>query len=575
MSRTNSLTWLLAAVCVAGAVVATQPVATAGASPTRALPQASGVTVPPGSIFYTAGTGETYAGYPAIFDGSSTAGNGTRNTRFTLSYGTKSDSPGKGGSTIRQSTDAGASWPAFPSLDGYLVAMNFVRLAISSGGVIEIDFEDRSVTEKAAGTCTDLSICRRQFNRRMMTPTSWIAEPPATVTFSRAIAWARFHQGPILLGDGKTLLSTMYGVSADGTTPFTAVVRSIDDGQTWTQVSELAAGSGWSEASLAPTSDGGLIAAMRKDENYRGVVPANVALYTRHSSNPDGSGPWDAPVRLSSDDGNSPSLERLGDGALVLASGRLDNQLRFSLDGRGTSWTTPSVPYVNYARTGGQPDGWYKYSDTLYRPMRHLGSSGTVGIAPITSDSLLVVGDNCGTDWGCPAGAGGYDVGKQSALWKTTATVDTGRTKLDLFTMFQQGQLTVVNTTPSRYGYCPGGLSGCRQSLAAYAFDGDPRTDSSLVTADRSVTLRLPHAYSIAGLGIEAYCEGSSDVKIETSSDGSNFVTPARGTRTGIVRPFTTPVSAQYIRISDPNPITDTTAGFLNEVELYTSLGAN
>lgn len=563
----RSRLWLLGPILLAGTLAGTGP---AGGSTSPA-----GTSVSPGSIFYTASQQEGYAGYPAIFNGASTAGDGSRSSRLVLTYGTKPDTVSHdtddGGSRVRQSTDGGATWPAYPVDDGNLTGGNLVRLAIASGGVIEIDFADRSVTEKHAGTCTDLSICRRQFNRRMMTPTSWIDQPPATVTFSRPIAWSRFHQGPILLGDGKTLLATMYGVSQDGTTPFTVVVRSTDNGQTWTQVSELATGAGWNEASLAQTSDGGLIAVMRKDENLQGVVPANVALYTRHSANPNGSGPWDTPVRLSDNDGNSPSLEMLGNGVLALASGRLDNQLRFSMDGRGTSWTAPSVPYVNYPRTGADPDGWFTYPNGIRRPLRHLGSSGTVGIAPIASNKLMVVGDNCGTDWGCPAGAGGFDVGTQSSLWKTVAQVDTGRASLDLLTMYKQHELTVLNPTLSRYGYCPGGISGCRQSLAPYAFDGDPRADSSLVTPDRSVTLRLPHTFEVSALGIQAYCEGSSDVKIETSVNGTDWTVPARGARSGIVRPFSAPVSAQYVRISDPNAITDTTAGFLNELEIYSA----
>jgi hypothetical protein len=39
----------------------------------------------------------------------------------------------------------------------------------------------------------------------------------------------------------------------------------------------------------------------------------------------------------------------------------------------------------------------------------------------------------------------------------------------------------------------------------------------------------------------------------------------------GVLRPFTAPVTARYVRISDPNPGTDPAAGFLHEVELYTA----
>ena len=143
--------------------------------------------------------------------------------------------------------------------------------------------------------------------------------------------------------------------------------------------------------------------------------------------------------------------------------------------------------------------------------------------------------------------------------------------KADLTTMFQRGELTVVDSPLTRYGDCAGDLGACRQSLAAYAFDGDPRADSSLVTANRGVTLRLPRPMGVTGLGLHVYLQGTTDVRIETSMDGSSWSTPARGTRDGIVRPFTAPVTARYLRISDPNAITDPTAAFLHELELYTT----
>jgi hypothetical protein len=540
--------------------------------------------VPHGSIFLSSTT--NFVGFPALYNGSSTNGAGIRNSRLTLGYNTQRDAVGAGAITLRQSTDGGATWPSFPAADGELQPMNFVRLAIASGGVIGIDFQDLSLTDTS---CTDLSICRRQFNRRMMTPTGWVDAGTATVTFSRSIAWSRFHQGPILLGDAKTLLATMYGRYSD-LVWFTVVVRSTDGGVTWTEASQLATSTaqGWGEASLAPTSDGGLLAVIRKDENFVGArpIPSNVALYVRRSANQTGAGPWDAPVRLSSDGGNSPSVELMGNGTLVLASGRNDNQLRFSYDGRGTTWTAPAVPYVNYPTTGGDPDGWYTFraDATGYqvrRPMRHLGSSGTLGVESIAANRLLVVGDNCGSGWGCPCPwgewacphlAGGYTVGSQHALWKSVVEVDTGQWgKVDLARLFQRGELTVLDPTFSRYGYCPGDLNGCRQSYAAFAFDGDPRTDSSLVTPNRSVTLRLSRAYDVTALGLHAHLQGASDIQIETSVDGANWITPARGSRDGIIRPFTAPVAARYIRISDPNTIIDSTAAFLHEVELYTT----
>jgi len=44
---------------------------------------------------------------------------------------------------------------------------------------------------------------------------------------------------------------------------------------------------------MSPTADGGLIAALGRDENLRGAVPANVALYTVKAPGRTGTG-WGA-----------------------------------------------------------------------------------------------------------------------------------------------------------------------------------------------------------------------------------------------------------------------------------------
>jgi hypothetical protein len=205
-----------------------------------------------------------------------------------------------------------------------------------------------------------------------------------------------------------------------------------------------------------------------------------------------------------------------------------------------------------------------------------------MGVEAISGTQALVIGDNCGSGWGCPcpwgAGwmcpqrAGGYTRGTTHGLWKTTVTVNNGRTgRLDLPAMFRNDQLTVVETSFSRYGLCPDGIAGCRQSYAAFAFDGDVRSDTSLVTPNRSVTLRLPRAYQLTGVGLHMNLQGSADARIEVSTNGATFVTPARAARDGYLRPFAAPVTAQYVRISDPNTITNTLEAFLNEVELYGS----
>ncbi|MFI7679994.1 hypothetical protein [Actinophytocola sp. NPDC049390] len=487
--------------------------------------------VPGGQRFLTAQTGA-----PALYDVSVTSADGRRTPRHVLSAvdGT------------RQSGDGGATWSSLGA-----GADAVFRQANAAGDVVAVGGDGTA--------CGDTCV---SFPRRTLTATGWADAGTATVTFSQPVTSARFGRGVVLLGDGKTVLAPVLG-------PYPALVRSTDGGVTWTELAPLATGSGWSAASLSPTADGGLIAALGRDENLRGEVPANVALYTVTAPTQTGTG-WAAPVRVAADTGNAPSVTQLGNGALVLASGRPDNVLRFSFDGRGTRWTSPTTVYQNHPTSGASVDGWYTAEDGTARPLRHLGSSGTVGVAPLAGNRVLVTGDNCAPGWGCPADTAvrGYQVDGVPALWKSSVEVDTAQWgKADLTTMFQRGELAVLNSPLS----CYGATDSCRQSLAAYAFDGDPRADSSLVTGNRSVTLRLPRAVPITGLGLHVWLQGATDARIETSVDGTTWATPARGARDGVVRPFTAPVTARYVRISDPNPVTDATAAFLHEIELYTA----
>ncbi|MFC4858634.1 LamG-like jellyroll fold domain-containing protein [Actinophytocola glycyrrhizae] len=513
-------------------VAALAALAMAVAGQASAEPGVDHAHVPGGQRFLTAPTGA-----PTLFDAGVTAADGRRAGRLLLSSADGS----------RQSADGGTTWSSLAGTAG-----TPFRLANTAGDVVAVDTDGAA----CGGTCF-------RFARKQLTPGGWAAAGTATVTFAQPVTSARFGRGVVLLGDGKTLLAAVSGGS------YAAVVASTDDGVTWTETARPATGAGWSAASLSATADGGLIAALGRNEDLRGEVPANVALYTVRAPAQTGTG-WGAPVRVAADSGTAPSVTLLGNGALVLSSGRPDNVLRFSFDGRGAAWTSPTTVYRNHPTTGGDADGWYTPEGATARPLRHLGSSGTVGIAPLAGNRVLVTGDNCAPGWGCPtdAAVGGYQVDSVPALWKSAVEVDTDQWgKADLATMFQRGELAVVNTPLS----CYGDASGCRQSLAAYAFDGDPRADSSLVTANRSVTLRLPRAVPVTGLGLHVWLQGAADVRIETSVDGTTWATPPRAARDGFLRPFSAPVTARYVRISDPNPVTDPSAAFLHEIELYTA----
>lgn len=505
-----------------------------GTAATQPEPGVEHVHAPAGAIFYTntAGGDFPYAGFAALFDATRTNADGTRSNRLLMSYKTATDAVGTGGTRVKQSANEGATWTDFTSPDGTTGMVNVIRLADAAGSVVAIDYEPTAVTAPPGAA--------NQFRRWILTPTGWTNGGLATFAFSEPLSWARVEQAPILLGDGKTILVTLYGAYASGTT-FVVVARSTDGGSTWTEASRVVTGGGFNEASIVETSHGQLVVGLRKQ------AASSIDLYVSRSTNATGNGPWSTPAIVSSASGAAPLLVKAANGAIVMGSGRNDNVLRFSMDGTGATWLHKQIPYVNYPTQS-----------------RTRGSSGYLGIAALAANRFLVVGDNCAPGWGCPAGDTGHQVGKQHALWKSMVEADTPQWgKVDLQTKFQRGEVAVLSALSS-YGQG-------RSSLGAYAFDGDVRADSSVVSSSRSVEVRLDRPYELTGLGVSAYLLGATDVRIETSLDGVSWSTPARGTRVGILRPFATPVVARYLRLTDPNASAVTDAGFLHELEVYTT----
>src|SRR3546814_13795076 len=88
-------------------------------------------------------------GFPSLYNGSFTNGEGIRNSRYLLGHATNRDTVGLGGIVLRQSRNGG-NFEVMDSADGYVLPSNFVRVAVARGAVYGFTFEDRSVTHKAA-----------------------------------------------------------------------------------------------------------------------------------------------------------------------------------------------------------------------------------------------------------------------------------------------------------------------------------------------------------------------------------------------------------------------------------------
>lgn len=184
-----------------------------------------------------------------------------------------------------------------------------------------------------------------------------------------------FSKGIELLDDGDgtyTILNTMYGANR------AILVQSTDLGQTWTLRSIIAENDGtqfntdgslieWYEPSLVRCSDGSLLSILR--------TYSNKPLYQCRST--DNGLTWSEPILLP---GVEPTQARsiyphtylISNGVLVLATGRPDNILLFSLDGSGYRWDAVEVTYG--------------VSDQTM-------TTGNSSIAEIAPGQLLVVGD--------------------------------------------------------------------------------------------------------------------------------------------------------------------------------------
>ena len=537
-----------------------------GTTPVAAIqppsPGEPNVSLPEGRIFYTnPGTdpSKPNAGFPSLFNASVTNADGIRTPRLLTTYGTGADAVGRNATAMLVTTDNGASWSPAALPSAWAGMTNAVRLSDPAGTIVSVDYEPISISLSAPDPdpATPHNENHSVFRRWTVNGSTWTSAGTATTSFpgSPPASWSRFHRGILLLGDGRTMLATVYGATASG--PFTSLVHSTDRGATWIQVARLAEGTGWSEANVAPTSDGRLMAWIRRDTTVDGEDRFLPDLYYTHSSTADGSGAWSTPVRMSSDTGNSPASVLLANGVAVEGSGRPGNVVRYKYSGTSgwQDWTGRTTIYDNAPTSGTGTGG---------RSLAASGSSNTLALTPLTGNTVLAVGDNCAS-WGCPTTASGYPHGRSQALWKSVLEVNTDQWgTIDLASKFRRGEISYVDPAFTTYG------EG-RMSLGAYAFDGDVRTDSSVVTTSRSVTLRLDRNYDLTGFGVHAHLAGPSDVVIQTSLDGTTWTTPARAARSGALRALTTPTTARYVRISDPNPTPPGAPSFLNELQIHST----
>ena len=167
----------------------------------------------------------------------------------------------------------------------------------------------------------------------------------------------------------------------------TFVYRSTDSGHSWQVQGRLlyegdptadprhARRAGFTEPALEVLPDGSLLCVMRTTDGV-GIGP----MYSTRST--DLGRTWTTPKAFTRN-GVLPRLLQLDNGVLVLSSGRPGVQLRFSMDGKGETWTKPfemlahqtdayqsSCGYTNLLATG--PDRFL----LIYSDFRYVTESG-------------------------------------------------------------------------------------------------------------------------------------------------------------------------------------------------------
>lgn len=184
--------------------------------------------------------------------------------------------------------------------------------------------------------------------RRPAGSSQWITErarldDPALRRYTIEGVFPVVWWGDVHLAADGSLLAIVYPCSNAGEV---ACYRSTDFAHSWQaqgripyhpdlQADPVALGRTWgfTEPGTVLLRDGSLLAVLRTTDGL-GVGP----MYLSRSS--DQGRTWSAPAVMSPT-GVMPRLLQLGNGTLVLSSGRPGVDLRFSFDGKGQTWTAP------------------------------------------------------------------------------------------------------------------------------------------------------------------------------------------------------------------------------------------
>lgn len=299
-----------------------------------------------------------------------------------VGYPVHGDATHDTGTAVAASTDEGRTWSQVDERNPYPDEQSFYLSTLSNGDLLAISFHtfmvDGSDSTEAIVPTAVSSDGGRTWTHREGT----MAAPTAMRPISDGTSRPGHELGGFVLVhsvqeiDG-TLYQSGYGYYEDDERYRQIILASTDGGITWDVRGTIAVDpdlsdhpryEGFSEAAIAPTRDGSLLAVMRTG-NYQ-------PLYQATSAN--GGRTWTdlRPVVAGRDEipvvGVFPDLLPMLDGTMVLWIGRPGQSLLASPDGAGKAWTSPvTVDYMN---------------------------SGNGSLVRLGGDRILTFGDR-GADW--------------------------------------------------------------------------------------------------------------------------------------------------------------------------------
>lgn len=299
-----------------------------------------------------------------------------------VGYPVHGDATHDTGTALAASTDEGRSWTQVDERNPFPDEQSFYLSALSNGELLAVSYHTFMV-EGSGDTEATVPTAVSSDGGRSWTHREGIMTAPAAM---RPISDGTSRPGHELGGfvlvhsvqevDG-TLYQSGYGYYEDDERYRQVLLASSDGGISWEVRGTIAVDpdlsdhpryEGFSEAALAPTREGNLLAVMRTG-NYQPLYQATSSDEGRTWTDlrPVVAGPDEIPVV-----GVFPDLLPMPDGTLVLWIGRPGQSLLASPDGEGRSWTSPViVDYMN---------------------------SGNGSLVPLGEDRILTFGDR-GADW--------------------------------------------------------------------------------------------------------------------------------------------------------------------------------